>query len=115
MAARAAVTARSQGEGHVKHCRAIVVRSVKDIFSSIGQNGWPRQTHSCYLWEARRRCREGNAKGHTMAGTKEFDHVPVVCRGMVLFWRKGYGRTAIQDLDRRIKLYRARSYNALVA
>src|SRR5215831_16536019 len=57
MAARAAVTARSQGERHVKHCRTIMVRSVKDIFSSIGQNRWPRQTHSCYLWEARRRCR----------------------------------------------------------
>src|SRR5262249_41866393 len=57
MAARAAVTARSHGERHVKHCRAIMVRSVKDIFTSIGPNGWLRQTHSCYLWEARRRCR----------------------------------------------------------
>src|SRR5262249_7505277 len=31
MAARAAVTARSRGERRTKHCRAIMVRSVKDI------------------------------------------------------------------------------------
>src|SRR5262245_46690699 len=53
----AAVTARSHGEHHVKHCRAIMVRSVKDIFSAVDRNGWPRQTHSCYLREVRRRCR----------------------------------------------------------
>src|SRR5216683_135582 len=27
----------------------IVVRSVKDIFACIGQHGWRRQTHLCYL------------------------------------------------------------------
>src|SRR5262249_46655028 len=35
--ARAAVTARSQGERHVKHCRAIMVRSVKDILARSGR------------------------------------------------------------------------------
>src|SRR5262245_38332898 len=89
-----------------------MVRSVKDIFSSIGQNGWPRQTHSCYLREARRRCRSGNTEGHTMAGIRQFDHGTVVDRAMMLFWRKSYGRTSIQDLEKATRLRRGSLYNA---
>src|SRR5262249_61440975 len=49
MAARAAVTARSQGERHVKHCRAIMVRSVKDILARSARTaGRVKHIHVTY-------------------------------------------------------------------
>jgi TetR/AcrR family transcriptional regulator, transcriptional repressor for nem operon len=47
-----------------------------------------------------------------MAGTKQFDHGTVVERAMLLFWRKGYGRTSIQDLEKATRLRRGSLYNA---
>jgi len=47
-----------------------------------------------------------------MAGTKQFDHGTVVDRAMMLFWRKGYGRTSIQDLEKATRLRRGSLYNA---
>src|SRR5215470_1954801 len=47
-----------------------------------------------------------------MAGTKQFDHGTVVDRAMMLFWRKGYGRTSIQDLENATRLRRGSLYNA---
>src|SRR5262249_33730516 len=47
-----------------------------------------------------------------MAGTKQFDHGTVVDRAMMLFWRKGYGRTSIQDLEKATRLRRGSIYNA---
>jgi len=47
-----------------------------------------------------------------MAGTKQFDHGTVVDRAMMLFWRKGYGATSIQDLEKATRLRRGSLYNA---
>jgi TetR/AcrR family transcriptional repressor of nem operon len=47
-----------------------------------------------------------------MAGTKQFDYGTVVDRAMMLFWRKGYGPTSIQDLEKATKLRRGSLYNA---
>jgi TetR/AcrR family transcriptional regulator, transcriptional repressor for nem operon len=47
-----------------------------------------------------------------MAGTKQFDHGTVVDRAMMLFWRKGYGPTSIQDLEKATRLRRGSLYNA---
>ena len=47
-----------------------------------------------------------------MAGTKQFDHGMVVDRAMMLFWRKGYGGTSIQDLEKATRLHRGSLYNA---
>jgi TetR/AcrR family transcriptional repressor of nem operon len=47
-----------------------------------------------------------------MAGIKQFDHGTVVDRAMMLFWRKGYGRTSIQDLENATRLRRGSLYNA---
>src|SRR5215471_1447143 len=47
-----------------------------------------------------------------MAGTKQFDHGTVVDRAMMLFWRKGYGGTSIQDLEKATRLRRGSLYNA---
>ena len=47
-----------------------------------------------------------------MAGTKQFDHGTVVDRAMMLFWRKGYGGTSIQDLEKTTRLRRGSLYNA---
>ena len=47
-----------------------------------------------------------------MAGTKQFDHGTVVDRAMMLFWRKGYGGTSIQDLEKVTRLRRGSLYNA---
>src|SRR5215831_12872652 len=49
MAARAAVTARSHGERYVKHCRAIMVRSVKDILARSARTaGRVKHIHVTY-------------------------------------------------------------------
>jgi AcrR family transcriptional regulator len=47
-----------------------------------------------------------------MVGTKQFDHDTVVDRAMTLFWRKGYGRTSIHDLEKATRLRRGSLYNA---
>lgn len=47
-----------------------------------------------------------------MAGIKQFDHDAVVDRAMILFWRMGYERTSIQDLEKATKLRRGSLYNA---
>src|SRR5262249_25981886 len=46
-----------------------------------------------------------------MAGTKQFDHGTVGDRAMMLFWRKGYGRTSIQDQEKATILRRGTLYN----
>lgn len=47
-----------------------------------------------------------------MVGTKQFDHDTVVDRAMMLFWRRGYGGTSIQDLESATRLRRGSLYNA---
>ena len=47
-----------------------------------------------------------------MVGTRQFDHEAVVDRAMLLFWRKGYGATSIDDLERATRLRRGSLYNA---
>jgi TetR/AcrR family transcriptional regulator, transcriptional repressor for nem operon len=47
-----------------------------------------------------------------MVGTKQFDHDTVVERAMMLFWRRGYGGTSIQDLEKATRLRRGSLYNA---
>jgi AcrR family transcriptional regulator len=95
---------------HVEHYRPIMVRSVKDIFDRIGSHRWLPQTHSCYLWEA---CPLASAaRAIVMVGTKQFDHDTVVDRAMMLFWRRGYGGTSIQDLEKATRLRRGSLYNA---
>jgi AcrR family transcriptional regulator len=47
-----------------------------------------------------------------MVGTKQFDHDAVVDRAMLLFWRKGYGGTSIEDLEKATRLRRGSLYNA---
>ena len=46
-----------------------------------------------------------------MVGTRQFDHDTVVDRAMMLFWRRGYGRTSIQDLEKATRLRRGSLYN----
>src|SRR5262249_57323898 len=88
-----------------------MVRSVKDILArSARTGGCVKHIHVTY-----RRPVVGdgrNAKGDTMAGTKQFDHGTVVDRAMMLFWRKGYGRTSIQDVEKATRLRRGSLYNA---
>ena len=47
-----------------------------------------------------------------MVGTKQFDHDAVVERTMMMFWRRGYGGTSIQDLEKATRLRRGSLYNA---
>jgi TetR/AcrR family transcriptional repressor of nem operon len=47
-----------------------------------------------------------------MAGIKQFDQDAVVERAMMLFWRRGYGGTSIQDLEKETRLRRGSLYNA---
>jgi TetR/AcrR family transcriptional repressor of nem operon len=47
-----------------------------------------------------------------MVGTKQFDHDAVVDRAMMMFWRRGYGGTSIQDLEKATRLHRGSLYNA---
>jgi TetR/AcrR family transcriptional repressor of nem operon len=47
-----------------------------------------------------------------MVGTRQFDHDSVVDRAMMLFWRRGYGGTSIQDLEKATRLRRGSLYNA---
>ena len=47
-----------------------------------------------------------------MVGTKQFDHDAVVERAMMMFWRRGYGGTSIQDLEKATRLRRGSLYNA---
>ena len=47
-----------------------------------------------------------------MVGTKQFDHDAVVERAMMMFWRRGYGGTSIQDLEKTTRLRRGSLYNA---
>jgi TetR/AcrR family transcriptional repressor of nem operon len=47
-----------------------------------------------------------------MVGTRQFDHDTVVERAMMLFWRRGYGGTSIQDLEKATRLRRGSLYNA---
>jgi TetR/AcrR family transcriptional repressor of nem operon len=47
-----------------------------------------------------------------MPGTRQFDHDTVVERAMMLFWRKGYGATSIDDLEKATRLRRGSLYNA---
>src|SRR5216683_4391839 len=81
-------------------------------FAAIERNPSLAQTQSCYLRECAGLCREGNARGVVMVGTKQFDHDTVVDRVMMLFWRRGYGGTSIQDLEKATRLRRGSLYNA---
>ena len=47
-----------------------------------------------------------------MVGTRQFNHDVVVDRAMMLFWRRGYGATSIQDLEKATRLRRGSLYNA---
>ncbi len=47
-----------------------------------------------------------------MAGIRQFDRDAVIDRAMILFWRKGYGATSIQDLEKATRLRRGSLYNA---
>jgi TetR/AcrR family transcriptional repressor of nem operon len=47
-----------------------------------------------------------------MVGIKQFDQDAVVERAMMLFWRRGYGGTSIQDLEKATRLRRGSLYNA---
>jgi TetR/AcrR family transcriptional repressor of nem operon len=47
-----------------------------------------------------------------MAGIRQFDHDSVVDRAMMLFWRRGYGGTSVQDLEKATRLRRGSLYNA---
>jgi TetR/AcrR family transcriptional repressor of nem operon len=47
-----------------------------------------------------------------MVGARQFDHDTVVDRAMMVFWRKGYGATSIQDLEQATRLRRGSLYNA---
>jgi TetR/AcrR family transcriptional repressor of nem operon len=47
-----------------------------------------------------------------MAGVRQFDYDQVVDSAMMLFWRRGYGATSIQDLERATRLRRGSLYNA---
>jgi TetR/AcrR family transcriptional regulator, transcriptional repressor for nem operon len=47
-----------------------------------------------------------------VVGTRQFDHDAVVDRAMMLFWRKGYGGTSIDDLEKATRLRRGSLYNA---
>jgi len=47
-----------------------------------------------------------------MVGVKQFDPDAVVERAMMLFWRRGYGATSIQDLEKATRLRRGSLYNA---
>jgi len=49
-----------------------------------------------------------------MVGTRQFDHDAVVDRAMLLFWRKGYGATSIDDLEKATRIRRGSLYNAFV-
>jgi TetR/AcrR family transcriptional repressor of nem operon len=47
-----------------------------------------------------------------MAGTKQFDQDTVIERAMMVFWRRGFGGTSIQDLETATRLRRGSLYNA---
>jgi AcrR family transcriptional regulator len=47
-----------------------------------------------------------------MPGTRQFDHDTVVDRAMMVFWRKGYAGTSIDDLEKATRLRRGSLYNA---
>jgi len=47
-----------------------------------------------------------------MPRTRQFDHDTVVDRAMMVFWRKGYGGTSIDDLEKATRLRRGSLYNA---
>jgi TetR/AcrR family transcriptional repressor of nem operon len=47
-----------------------------------------------------------------MVGVRQFDQDAIVDRAMLTFWRRGYGATSIQDLERATKLRRGSLYNA---
>jgi TetR/AcrR family transcriptional repressor of nem operon len=47
-----------------------------------------------------------------MVGTRQFDQDTVVERAMMLFWRRGYGGTSIQHLEKATRLRRGSLYNA---
>ena len=47
-----------------------------------------------------------------MVGARQFDHDTVVDRAMMVFWRKGYGGTSIDDLEKATRLRRGSLYNA---
>jgi TetR/AcrR family transcriptional repressor of nem operon len=69
------------------------------------------QTQLCYLARAAL-VPDGKAEGRFMVGTRQFDHDSVVDRAMMLFWRRGYGGTSIQDLEKATRLRRGSLYNA---
>jgi AcrR family transcriptional regulator len=89
-----------------------MVRSVKDIFGAISREG-PAASNT-FMLPAGVPSREPvtNVEGDTMVGIKQFDHDAVVDRVMMLFWRRGYGGTSIQDLERATRLRRGSLYNA---
>src|SRR5262249_36617440 len=92
--------------------RPIVVRSVKDILArTAGTAGQRKHNHV-----SQRRLLAGAGKEKRtdviMVGTRQFDHDAVVDRAMMMFWRKGYGGTSIDDLEKATRLRRGSLYNA---
>ena len=47
-----------------------------------------------------------------MAGTKQFDEDEVLDRAMLLFWRRGYGNTSMQDIAQATGVLRGSLYHA---
>jgi len=48
----------------------------------------------------------------SMAGTKQFDEDEVLNRAMLLFWRRGYGATSMQDIAQATGVLRGSLYHA---
>ena len=47
-----------------------------------------------------------------MAGTKQFDEDAVLDRAMLLFWRRGFGNTSMQDIAQATGVLRGSLYHA---
>ena len=49
---------------------------------------------------------------HPMAGTKQFDEDEVLDRALLLFWRRGFGATSMQDIAQATGVLRGSLYHA---
>lgn len=92
-----------------------MVRSVKDILPAIEGNTGRRKHNHVIDGHSPARAREKEENDVIMVGVKQFDHDAVVDRAMMLFWRRGYGGTSIQDLEKATRLRRGSLYNAFGA
>jgi AcrR family transcriptional regulator len=53
-----------------------------------------------------------DADNRVMAGTKQFDEDEVLDRAMLLFWRRGFGATSMQDVAQATGVLRGSLYHA---